>query len=66
MRNSVTMSDSRGSSCPTTRCDLRSALAVGWLEAWLGRGGPHFWANDDAGKLPEDLRAALDQTNRQK
>ena len=26
----------------------------------------HFWANDDAGKLAEGLRAALDQTNSQK
>jgi hypothetical protein len=26
----------------------------------------HFWANDDAGKLPEGPRAALDQTNSQK
>ena len=26
----------------------------------------HFWANDDAGKLAEGPRAALDQTNSQK
>jgi hypothetical protein len=26
----------------------------------------HFWANDDAVKLAEGLRAALDQTNSQK
>ena len=26
----------------------------------------HFWANDDAGKLSEGPRAALDQTNSQK
>ena len=26
----------------------------------------HFWANDDAGKLAEGLRAALDQTNSRK
>jgi hypothetical protein len=26
----------------------------------------HFWATDDAGKLAQGLKAALDQTNSQK